>query len=121
MLAISLIEIFLMIRASFLSRIKEIGIYRAIGIKKLDIYKMFAGEIIAITTIASVPGLLLMSYILKILSNVKELKSYFLITNDLILIAIIFVYLFNLLIGLLPIFTTIKNPPAKILSRYDLD
>ena len=36
-LAISFVEIYLMIRASFLSRIKEIGIYRAIGVKRIDI------------------------------------------------------------------------------------
>ena len=54
-LAISLIEIYLMIRSSFLSRIKEIGVLRAIGVKKRDIYRMFVGEIISITTIASVP------------------------------------------------------------------
>ncbi len=52
---ISLIEIYLMIRASFLSRIKEIGVLRAIGMKKLDICKMFLGEIFAITTFSSVP------------------------------------------------------------------
>ena len=34
MLIISLIEAYLMIRSSFLSRIEEIGIYRAIGMKK---------------------------------------------------------------------------------------
>ena len=49
---ISLIEVFLMMRASFLSRIKEVGTLRAIGVKKSDIYRMFTGEIIAITTIA---------------------------------------------------------------------
>ena len=54
-LAISLIEIFLIIRSSFLSRIKEVGVLRAIGVKKLDIYKTFFGESIAITTCISLP------------------------------------------------------------------
>ena len=62
-LAISFIEIFLIIRASFLSRVKEVGVYRAIGVKKNDIYKMFIGEILAITTMASLPGFALMAYI----------------------------------------------------------
>ena len=53
-----------MIRSSFLSRIKEIGVLRAIGVKKADIYRMFIGEIFAITTIAGMPGILLMTYIL---------------------------------------------------------
>lgn len=54
-LVISLIEIYLMTRSSFLSRIKEIGVLRAIGVKKSDIYKMFIGEILAITTVAGIP------------------------------------------------------------------
>ena len=61
---ISLIEVFLMMRASFLSRIKEVGTLRAIGVKKSDIYRMFTGEIIAITTMASIPGWLLMNYVI---------------------------------------------------------
>ena len=120
-LIISLIEIFLMIRASFLSRVKEIGIYRAIGVKKLDIYKMFSGEIIAITTISSIPGLLLMAYILKTISEVASLSNYFIITIPLITTTIIFIYIFNLTIGLLPVFNTLRKTPAQILARYDID
>lgn len=120
-LAISLIEIFLMVRSSFLSRVKEVGIYRAIGIKKIDIYKMFFEEIFAIVTIGSIPGIVLMSYILKTLSSIKYLSSYFIVNMMTIGVTIIFVYLFNLIIGLIPVFNTIRKRPAQILSRYDLD
>lgn len=120
-LAISLIEIFLMIRSSFLSRIKEIGIYRAIGVKKKDIYAMFASEILSITTIASVPGLLFMAYILKVISSIKSLSGMFLINKGIVVLAIIFVYLFNLIIGLIPVFNVLRKRPASILSRHDLD
>ena len=89
-LAISLIEIYLMIRSSFLSRIKEIGVLRAIGVKKKDIYRMFIGEIISITTIASLPGIVLMTY------------------------------LFNIIVGLMPLFKVLRKTPAKILSRHDV-
>lgn len=119
-LVISLIEIFLMIRSSFLSRIKEIGILRAIGIKKKDIYKMFAGETIAITTTASVPGLILMAYILKSLAKIRFLESFFLVNTWTIILTIIFVYAFNLIIGLLPVHRVVKKTPAQILSRYDI-
>ena len=120
-LGISLIEIFLMVRSSFLSRVKEVGIYRAIGVKKIDIYKMFFGEIFAITTIASVPGVILMAYILKTLSSIKYLSSMFIINVYGVVITIVFLYVFNLIIGLLPVFNTIRKRPAQILSRYDLD
>ena len=119
-LAISLIEILLMIRSSFLSRVKEVGIYRAIGVKKKDIYIMFMGEIIAITTMASVPGLLLSAYIFKILSGMIFLKDYFLVTPDVILGSIILLYLFNMIVGLLPVFNTMRKRPAEILARTDI-
>lgn len=121
MLLISLIEMFLMIRASFLSRVKEIGIFRAIGVKKIDIYKMFYGEIFAITTLASIPGLLFMSYVLYNLSSIRFLSRMFVVNPITILIAIILVYLFNLIIGLVPVFNVIRKTPASILSRSDLE
>lgn len=119
-LGISLIEIYLMIRSSFLSRIKEIGILRAIGVKRKDIYKMFTGEIIAITTIASVPGIILMTYILKTLSSIKFLASYFVINAFTVAVTVVFVYLFNLIVGLLPVFRVVRKTPAQILSRHDI-
>ena len=118
---ISLIEIFLMTRSSFLSRIKEVGIYRAIGVKKSDIYKMFTGEIIAITTLTSVPGILFAAYILKVLSGIEFLSNYFIINLQMILVSIVFIYLFNLVVGLIPVFTTMRKTPAAIMARTDLE
>lgn len=120
-LAISLIEILLMIRSSFLSRIKEIGILRAIGVKRIDIYKMFAGEIIAITTIASVPGILFMAYILNVLSTMPFFGQFCIINPILVILSIILVFIFNLVVGLIPVFNTTRKTPAQILSRHDLD
>ena len=121
MLLISLIEMFLMIRSSFLSRIKEIGILRAIGVKKSDIYKMFYGEIFAITTLASVPGLLFMAYILNVIISIKQLERLFLINPITIAVSIILVYVFNLLVGLIPVFNVVRKTPASILARHDLE
>ena len=118
---ISLIEIFFMIRSSFLSRIKEIGIYRAIGVKKIDIYGMFFSEIFAITTISSIPGIIFMTYVLKTLTGISYLNRMFLINNIVVILTIIFVYLFNLIIGLIPVFNVLRKTPAAILSRYDLE
>ena len=121
LLIISIIEIFLMVRASFLSRIKEVGIYRAIGTKIIDIYKMFLGEILVITTIASMPGLILMSLILKELTNIQALSNLFLIDYRVIVLSIIVIYILNIIMGLLPIYRVIRKNPAEILARNDVD
>ena len=118
---ISLIEVFLMMRASFLSRIKEVGTLRAIGVKKSDIYKMFTGEIIAITVIASVPGWLLMNYIIYNLQSVSAFSSMFVCTPQTVLASLVLIAAFNLIFGLLPLFHTLAKRPAAILARTDVN
>ncbi len=120
MLAISMIEIILMSRSSFLSRIKEVGIYRAIGVKKKDIYKMFIGEYFAITTIASLPGILFMSYCLKVLSTIKYIGENYMINPYIVVLCIILMYVFNIVVSLIPVFNTIRKTPANILARNDI-
>ena len=119
-LAISLIEIYLMIRSSFLSRIKEIGVLRAIGVKKKDVYRMFIGEIISITTIASLPGIVLMTYILSQISKIPYADRMFVIDFKTVGISIAIVYVFNIIVGLMPLFKVLRKTPAKILSRHDV-
>lgn len=119
-LLISLIEIYLMMRSSFLSRIKEVGIYRAIGMKRLDIYKMFIGEIIAITTLGSMTGVFFSSYVIYQLTTVSYYANKFLMNGTTVLTIVIIVYLFNLLVGLLPCALTLRKTPAEIMSRSDI-
>ena len=120
-LTISLIEIYLMIRSSFLSRIKEIGTLRAIGVKKSDIYRMFLGEIFAITTIASVPGIVLMTAILKAIITIPYVGHSYIINLPVIILSVLLVYLFNILVGLLPLFKVLRKTPAAILARHDVE
>ena len=120
-LAISLVEIYLMIRSSFLSRIKEIGVLRAIGVKKKDIYRMFLGEILSITTVASMPGITLMTYILIQVTKIPYVNRMFIVNFNTIGIAVLIVYAFNIIVGLLPLFRVIRNTPAKILARHDVE
>lgn len=120
-LAISLVEIYLMMRSSFLSRIKEIGVFRAVGVKKIDIYKMFLGEIIAITTFAGMPGIMLMTYILSAITKVPYMSKMFAINPIIVSISIAIVYAFNIIVGLMPLFKVLRKTPARILSRHDID
>ena len=121
MLVISFFEIFLIIRASFLSRVKEVGVYRAIGVKKGDIYKMFMGEILAVTTIASMPGFAFMAYILSKLSQMQWFEDMFYMDSMVLVLCAVLIYGFNILFGLLPVFRTIRKTPAAILSRTDVN
>ncbi len=114
---VSLLIIYLISRASFLSRIKEVGIYRSIGVKKFDIYKMFLGEIIAIFTLASMPGIIISFYILR---SVSLLEPFVLANVPVFIATIVMILGFMLVVGLIPVFNTIRKPPAYILARTDI-
>lgn len=120
-LFISLIEMFLMLRSSFLARIKEVGTMRAIGLKKRDVYRMFIGEILVITFITAIPGIALMYYIM---SQVVKITTYlaglYMIKPMIALISFGVVLVFNLLVGLIPVARTLRKTPAEILARTDI-
>ena len=118
LILIALIEMFLMLRSSFLSRIKEIGTMRAIGLKKRDVYRMFAGEIIVITVITAVPGIASAYYVL---SNTTTLfGSKFLLAPWVAMLTFALLLVFNLVSGLIPVVQTMRKTPAAILARVDI-
>ena len=121
MIAISFIEIFLMLRASFLSRIKEIGVLRAIGLKKKDVYRMFTGEVVVLTLITALPGMGFMAYILKTLTKVQIFADSYMINPGIFFLSFGILFLFNLIAGLLPVWNTLRKTPAQILARTDID
>lgn len=118
MALIALIEMYLMLRSSFLSRIKEVGTMRAIGIKKLDIYRMFIGEILVMTILTAIPGIAAAYYVIKY--SLAQYSSKFLIEPKIAFLTFAIILLFNLIAGLIPVFRTIRKTPAAILSRTDI-
>lgn len=120
-LIISLVEIYLMLRASFLSRVKEVGVLRAIGLKKKDIYKMFAGEAVVLTLITSLPSMAVMAYIINGMCQVAYIADQYMMNPFIFLLSFGIVFVFNMIAGLLPVFNTMRKTPAAILARNDVN
>ena len=119
-IVITLFEIFFVIRSSFQSRIKEVGILRAIGVKRSDVYRMFAGEIIVATTIAGLSGIILCYAFIYALSDIQMISRVMSSNPLLIFVSAGILYIFNIIIGLLPVWLTVRSTPAAILSRKDI-
>ena len=118
---ISLIEMFLMLRSSFLSRIKEVGTLRAIGLKKKDIYRMFTGEILVITFLTAIPGIAIMYFVLTQVTKITYYLQGLYIVNPVVAAATLgVIVVFNLLAGLIPVYSTMRKTPAQILARTDI-
>ena len=120
-LVISLAEMYLMLRSSFLSRIKEVGVLRAIGLKKKDIYKMFFGEIIALTIITGIPGVAVAASFVAELAKAPYIGDQYFMNVPLAVLMFAILLGFNMLAGLLPVMMTMRKTPAQILARNDVN
>lgn len=116
LIASSLFLYFLM-RSSLFSRIYEVGVYRALGISKFNLYKMFFTEIFLITFITSFFGVLGVSLFVIQANKLGELIFFpFYIP----LISFGAFLLINTFVGLLPVNKLLRLFPAEILSKYDI-
>jgi putative ABC transport system permease protein len=126
LVGLSCVGFYFLIRSSMMTRIYEISVYRALGVKKRDIYFTFFIEILFLTTITALLGYLLGSYVLNQLeimfgtlaavgmSNLINVTIVSLFSGMAVL------YLINLLAGLLPVFMLLRKTPSQILSQYDI-
>lgn len=121
-----IIYIYFMMRSSMLKRIKEIGTYRAIGATKRDVYKMFLGEIFWNTTVSTLPGFIVMTYLINITQNsVNELLggisvTFFYFPAHYFIISLLGLYVINFVFGLLPIFNLLRKTPSQINAKFDI-
>lgn len=116
----SLLFMYFIMRSSLFSRVYEIGVYRAIGVTRRDIYKIFICEITIITILTSFIGWLLTSVIIfKALSKITFMVHFYYPVHVGIL-TLLAIYGFNLLNGLLPVYMLLRRTPAQILTKYDI-
>jgi ABC-type lipoprotein export system ATPase subunit/ABC-type antimicrobial peptide transport system permease subunit len=119
-LGASAISYFFIIRSSLLSRIYEISVYRALGVSKGDIRKIFITEIAFITTITSMVGYLLTTLVLwRIQILAEDFMDLIYISPLSIIGGTILIYLVNTVSGLIPVTNLLRRTPAEILSKYD--
>ncbi|WP_025724769.1 ABC transporter ATP-binding protein/permease [Acholeplasma granularum] len=116
-----LLAFFFVMRSSMISRIYEISVYRALGVRKYEIYSSFSVEIVLLTFVSSFVGFIFMTIILGSISN-SPLGSFLKYQIDFIVIILgtLFLFASNLVIGLLPMGLLLRKTPAQIISSYDI-
>lgn len=112
---------FFIMRSSLLNRIKEIGIYRAIGVSKKNLMFKFLIEAAVLTTLTVFVGYLLtsvgLSFCLGMSSLVSEFVYYPLWLAGAVLLIL---YGISLFFGVLPIVSLLRKTPSEILAQYDI-
>ncbi|HQC74978.1 MAG TPA: FtsX-like permease family protein, partial [Bacilli bacterium] len=118
-LASSLIFLYFIMRSSLIARVYEIGVYRALGVRKSNVYRLFVSEIVLITLFSSLIGVIVASIFIV---QVNKIAGMVLIEYPWFVgvASIIFLFICNLLIGLSPVIHLLRSTPSQILSKYDI-
>lgn len=121
LIGFSLLGFYFVIRSSLISRIYEVSVYRALGVKKKDVFRSFVIEIFVLTTISTLLGYLLAVYALnKLQAGLLGEFQFFAVSPLSVILGIALLYLLNMLAGLFPVFLLLRRTPAQILSQYDI-
>ncbi len=121
LIGFAMLGFYFVIRSSLISRIYEVSVYRALGVKKNDIFRSFVVEIFVLTSMSTLLGYILATLALsKLQDGLFGDFNFFLVTPITIILGLILAYILNMLAGLFPVFMLLKKTPAQILSQYDI-
>lgn len=109
------------VKSSFMNKIKIIGTYRCIGVKKTELLKEFIIENIIALSSSALIGLILSGIVMDKISPLFEFYNIVMHGSFLIYI-IVFILIYGINIGLtaLKVFSLLRLTPAQIMAKYDI-
>ena len=120
LIIVSIVSIYFMLKSSLAAQIQEISVYRALGVRKIDIMKKYIAETYVRLTASSVIGFILLTiFIDRIDEALVGGSYYFLVTPIGVIIGIAAIYFIGLL-GMIPMFRLLRKSPATLLNYYDI-
>ena len=112
---------YFIMRSALMSRIKEVGIYRAIGVSRRNLAFRFFIESLVLTTLTVFIGFLISSAVMRLWFGVSplmtELFFYPLWMAGGLLVILYAVCLFC---GTVPVLSLLHKTPSEILAKYDI-
>ncbi len=112
---------YFIMRFSLMNRIKEVGIYRAIGVSKKNLVYKFLIEAVVLTTLTVFIGYLATSAFLgACLSASSFMESVLYYPAWLAGILLVIIYAICLFFGTMPTVSLLRKTPSEILSKYDI-
>ena len=120
-IAVMSLCMYLMMRASLMGRIREIGIYRAIGVSKKNLVFRFFVESLAVTSLTVLIGYLFSSVLISAwLVKAPLIGEFFYYPLWMALSVLALLYAISALCGTLPVLRLLRRTPSEILSKYDI-
>jgi len=120
LILLSFLSIYFMLKSGLSKEVQEISVYRALGVRKIDIFKKYFVQTLVHLTMTSVIGYLLFTILV---ANIDQAlvggSYYFLVTPLSILIGLITIYLIGLM-SMIPVIKLLRKSPARLLAYDDI-
>ena len=121
LLAVMSVCMYFIMRSALMSRIKEIGIYRAIGVSRRNLVFRFFIESLVLTALTVLVGFLLVSGALTVWLTVSPLMTELFFYPIWLALSILVILLgICLFCGTVPILLLLRKSPSEILAKYDI-
>ena len=121
MLSIMSFCMYFIMRASMMNRIKEIGIYRAIGVSKKNLVFRFLIESVVLSSMTVLLGYFAVSAFVYVGYSISPLVSEILFYPVwYALIVFVVITGISLVCGILPVVFLLRKTPSEILAKYDI-
>ena len=119
-LIVSIIVIFFAMKSYAIKNIYDIGVYRAIGIKKSSIAFVYALETFIISLQTTLVGGVLCYLITNIVASIPLIDVSIAISFPLFVYVTFGLIALNVIVGVLPVTLYMRLTPSQILSKYDI-
>jgi ABC-type antimicrobial peptide transport system permease subunit len=119
-IVVSVVIVFFTMKSYSIKNIYDIGVYRALGIKKSSIAFVYAIEIFIISCKTTLIGGILCYLVTNIIASIPIIDVQIAITFPMFILTTLGMILLNVLVGVLPVRLCMRQTPSKILSKYDI-
>lgn len=117
---VSVVLLYFSMKSNAVRKIQDIAVYRLLGIKKSGIVLIFGLETAMLTTYTTLPAVLAATGVLKFIASIPSLESKMVFSWGAAGLILLFLYVVNMIAGILPVLGMLRLPPAKLAAKYDL-
>lgn len=111
---------YFIMRSALMTRIKEVGIYRAIGVSKKNMVFKFLVEAFVLTTLTVCVWFVIASIFVGVMCSSSLVAMILYYPAWLAIVLLLVIYAVCLLCGILPVLMLLVKSPGEILSKYDI-
>ena len=117
---VSIIIVYFSMRSFAIKNIYDIGVFRALGIKKSSITFIYVIEIFMISVFSTLLGGLLCYLVTNLTAGMPNGDPSNAISFSVFGITTLSLFVLNIIVGILPVIICMVKTPSQILSKYDI-